>query len=64
MAVFGSPISVTSATRERLWKIKGPGRQVTYDSLINMALDAYEEKLNESRSQAATDETGNHEGDQ
>ena len=64
MASDQAMISVKPATRDRIFRYKRPG--VTYDAIVSSMVDAYEEKLEESRPQAPTIETGdNHEvGDQ
>ena len=49
-------ISVSHETRELVYKLKGPQR--TYDNVVSEAITLLEEKLNEHRSQAPTNETG------
>jgi len=49
-------IAVKPHTRERIFLYKRAG--VSYDTIISAMVDAYEEKLNEHRSQAPTNETG------
>ncbi len=51
-------ISVRPETRERMYRLKGPGR--TYDSVVSEAITLLEEKrINEHRSQSTkTSEAG------
>jgi len=51
-------IAVKPATRDRIFRYKRPG--VTYDAIVSSMVDAYEEKLEESRSLPGSERTGNN----
>jgi len=55
-------VVISSDTRDRLYRLKGAGRKNTYEAIIVRALDALEEKMNESPASCSckSTEPGNH----